>query len=324
MMFERSLNYNDICVIPNYSECKSRSFINLETEFLGQKYALPVAIANMGTLSNFLIMQKAIEYRIPIFWNRMIPIDRYIDSLKSGGPCDINDMKKYIIPTVGINDSQFSVLDCLNTIGYPIISIDVAHAHNKYVIEFVKKVKNSFDFKLIVGNIVTKEAAEDLRSAGADCLRINIGVGKVCSTKLNTGVTRGTVTTILETKNIGLPIISDGGFICVADMVKSLGLGSTLCMTGQMFASCHENSGVRFNVDGKIYTHYYGNASKQSKRYANYPIKNIEGFSNPVLLDGSFDDVISNISDGLRSGASYIGVDNIDKISTKFVYEIIS
>lgn len=322
MIFERSLNYDDICLIPRFSTVETRRNVKLRTNFLGQGFDMPIAISNMATLSNKQMIDKALLWNIPIFLNRMKMLEEYDLELIEEYGMITPDVKKVIIPTIGVGAKYLDLAQRIS--GYNIICVDVAHCHAKHVIDFIKELRKVWSGKIIAGNIVTIEAAQDLAEIKVDAVKVGIGNGRNCSTKLMTGFTRGQVTALNEIRNCGVEIIADGGFRHYGDFTKALALGASMCMTGSIFAGCQESSGKRIKIKGETYIDYYGNASRVSKENAGYPTINIEGVENPVKINGTFDDVMKNIADALRSACSYCGVDSIDKISTQARIEVMS
>ncbi len=241
-----------------------------------------------------------------------------------------------VAAAVGVTADVQERVDALVKAGVDAIVIDTAHGHSKGVVEALKKVKKSFpDIQVVVGNIATAEAALALANAGADAVKVGIGPGSICTTRVIAGVGVPQLTAILEIakalKGKGVPLIADGGIRFTGDIVKALAAGASSVMMGSMFAGVEESPGETIIFEGRKFKSYRGMGSieamqKGSKdRYfqdAEDDIKKLvpEGISGRVPVKGSLSEVIYQFVGGLRAGMGYCGAKNIETLQkAKFI-----
>lgn len=241
-----------------------------------------------------------------------------------------------VAAAVGVTSDIIERVDALARAGVDAIVIDTAHGHSKGVIEALKKVKKSFpDLQVIVGNIATPEAALALAKAGADAVKVGIGPGSICTTRVIAGVGVPQLTAVMEVakalKGKGVPIIADGGIRFTGDIVKALAAGASSVMMGSMFAGVEESPGETIIFEGRKFKSYRGMGSieamqKGSKdRYfqdAEDDIKKLvpEGISGRVPMKGSLAEVLYQFVGGLRAGMGYCGAKNVETLQkAKFI-----
>jgi IMP dehydrogenase len=219
--------------------------------------------------------------------------------------------------------------------GVDAIIIDTAHGHSKGVIEVLKTVRKQYkDLQIVVGNIATGQAALDLMKAGADAVKVGIGPGSICTTRIIAGVGVPQLTAILEVASAlkgKIPVIADGGIRYTGDIVKALAAGASTVMIGSLFAGTEESPGETIIFEGRKFKSYRGMGSleamqKGSKdRYfqdAEDDIKKLvpEGISGRVPYKGSLTEVIYQFLGGLRAGMGYCGAKTISKLQeAKFI-----
>ncbi len=219
--------------------------------------------------------------------------------------------------------------------GVDIIIIDSAHGHSANVIEAVRRVKNNYKIPLIAGNVATKEATEDLIKAGADVIKIGVGPGTICTTRIISGVGVPQLTAILDcaakAKEYGISCIADGGIKYSGDIAKAIAAGASAVMMGNMFAGTEEAPGRDIFIQGRKYKRYRGMGSigameKGSKeRYFQKEVENKklvpEGIEGVVPYRGTVADVVYQMVGGLISAMGYCGARNILELKnkTKFI-----
>ncbi|NLP45729.1 MAG: IMP dehydrogenase [Epulopiscium sp.] len=205
-----------------------------------------------------------------------------------------------------------------------VIVIDTAHGHSQGVLDTVKKVKSAFpDLQIIAGNVATGEATVALIEAGADAVKVGIGPGSICTTRVVAGVGVPQITAIYDcaeaAKPYGIPVIADGGIKYSGDIVKAIIAGASVCMMGSLFAGCEESPGATELYQGRKYKVYRGMGSlaameKGSKdRYFQEDSKKLvpEGVEGRVAYKGSVEDTIYQLIGGLRAGMGYAGTKTV-------------
>jgi len=211
-----------------------------------------------------------------------------------------------------------------------VVTLDSAHGHNSGVIEAVRKVKKAFpDLQLIAGNIATAEGAKALIDAGADCVKVGIGPGSICTTRVVAGIGVPQVTAVYDAANeaakSGIPVIADGGIKYSGDIVKALAAGANVVMLGSMVAGCKESPGEYELYQGRQFKVYRGMGSLgamgkgSGDRYFQGEQKKFvpEGVEGRVAFKGPLADMIFQLVGGLRSGMGYTGCATIDELHKK-------
>jgi len=231
---------------------------------------------------------------------------------------------------VGITADLYDRVDALVAAGVDCISIDSAHAHSKNVIDAVRNVKIKYpNLDVIAGNIVTKAAAIALYEAGADALKVGIGPGSICTTRVVAGVGMPQLTAVMDVyefaKTVDLPVIADGGIKYSGDIVKALAAGASSVMIGSLLAGCKESPGEELIYEGRNYKTYVGMGSlvamkRGSKdRYFQTDIKDKfvpEGIEGMVSYKGLVKDTIYQLVGGIKAGMGYLGAANVSELVT--------
>lgn len=271
--------------------------------------------------------------------NKLIGLVTYKDITKAKDKpyaCKDEKGRLRVAAAVGVTHDTMDRIDALVNAQVDAIVIDTAHGHSKGVLEMLKRAKNKYpDKDIIVGNIATAEAASELVFAGADAVKVGIGPGSICTTRVIAGVGIPQLSAIYTVakalKNSGVPVIADGGLRYSGDIVKALAAGAQSVMAGSLFAGVEESPGDTIILQGRKYKSYRGMGSieameKGSKdRYfqdIEDDIKKLvpEGIVARVPFKGSLDEVLYQIVGGLRAGMGYCGAHNIFKLhEAKFV-----
>jgi len=241
-----------------------------------------------------------------------------------------------VAAAVGVSNDTFERIEALVNSGVDAIVIDTAHGHSKGVINLLKEVKKKFkNLDVVVGNIATGDAAKDLAHAGADGIKVGIGPGSICTTRVIAGVGMPQLSAIMNVasalKDAGIPVIADGGIRFTGDIPKALAAGASSVMMGSMFAGTEESPGETIIYEGRKFKSYRGMGSleamqKGSKdRYFQQnedDIKKLvpEGISARVPYKGTLKEVMHQLIGGLRAGMGYCGADNLESLKgAKFV-----
>tara|TARA_B110000438_G_scaffold27292_1_gene26113 strand:+ start:59615 stop:61075 length:1461 start_codon:yes stop_codon:yes gene_type:complete len=236
---------------------------------------------------------------------------------------------------IGVTKDYLERLEKLIVSNVDFIAIDTAHAHTKLVIEQVKNIKKSFDIDLVVGNIATGEAAKSLVKAGADAVKVGIGPGSICTTRVIAGVGMPQLSAIYETSKAiegsGIPVIADGGIRFSGDVVKGLAAGANSIMIGSLLAGTEEAPGDIILYEGRKYKAYRGMGSVEAMeagtkdRYfqqnESNPKKLVpEGIVGRVPYKGEVSEILYQLAGGLKAGMGYVGAKNILELQkSKFV-----
>lgn len=298
-----ALDYSNVQLIPRKCIVSSRQECDTSVEFGGRRFILPIVPANMRCVIDLDMAVKLVEQNIFYIMHRFD-----VDSLEFTR--QMHEKNMYASISVGIKEESYDLIDKLKKEKvYPeYITIDVAHGHSEFVGKMLRNIKkklpNSF---VIVGNICTASAAVFLKKNGADSIKIGVGPGKACITKLKTGF--GNAGWALSSmKNCyeatpDIPFILDGGMEQNGDIAKSVAFGAKLCMLGYMLSGYEESPGAKKTVNGVEVKEYYGSASEFNRGER----KNIEGRMVYVEYRGSIEEKFREIKEDLQSAISYAG-----------------
>lgn len=271
--------------------------------------------------------------------NKLIGLLTYKDITKvKDNPIACKDSKGRlrVAAGVGVTADTLERVEALVNVGVDAIVIDTAHGHSKGVIDMLKSVKKKFkDIDVVVGNIGTGEAAKALVEAGADAVKVGIGPGSICTTRVIAGVGLPQLSAIYEVakaiKGSGVPIIGDGGIRYSGDIVKGIAAGAHSIMAGSLFAGVEESPGETIIYNGRKFKSYRGMGSIEAMqqgskdRYFQDVEDDIsklvpEGIAARVPFKGNLEEVAYQLVGGLRAGMGYCGAENIEKLMTaKFV-----
>ncbi len=287
------------------------------------------------------ILQEHKIEKLPIIdkSNKLVGLITYKDMIKikvRPNACKDERGRLRVAAAVGVTADTMERVDALVAAGVDAVIIDTAHGHSKGVIEKLKEVKKKYkQLQVVVGNIATGKAALDLVKAGADAVKVGIGPGSICTTRIIAGVGVPQLSAILDVatalKGTGVPLIADGGIRFTGDVVKALAAGAGTVMMGGMFAGTEESPGETIIFEGRKFKSYRGMGSleamqKGSKdRYfqdAEDDIKKLvpEGISGRVPYKGALSEIIYQIIGGLRAGMGYCGSKDMKALqSAKFI-----
>ena len=228
---------------------------------------------------------------------------------------------------VGITSNVMDRVKALVDAHVDVIVIDSAHGHSANIFRTLRQIKEAYpDLQVIAGNVATGEATRDLIEAGADAIKVGIGPGSICTTRVVAGIGVPQITAVMDcyevAKEYGIPIIADGGIKFSGDMTKAIAAGANVCMMGSIFAGCEESPGEYELFQGRKYKVYRGmgsiaameNGSKD--RYFQTDAKKLvpEGVEGRVAYKGSVEDTIFQLLGGLRSGMGYCGAPDIETL----------
>jgi IMP dehydrogenase len=236
---------------------------------------------------------------------------------------------------VGITNDMMDRVSALVKAQVDVITLDTAHGHSKGVMEAIKKIKSVYpNLQIIAGNVATAEATRDLIEAGADCVKVGIGPGSICTTRVVAGVGVPQLTAVMdcaeEGRKYGVPVIADGGLKYSGDIVKALAGGACAAMMGSIFAGCEEAPGELEIYQGRSYKVYRGMGSLgamakgSSDRYFQNGTKKFvpEGVEGRVAFKGPVSETIYQLLGGIRSGMGYLGSANLEELYEKATFVV--
>ena len=328
---ELKLGFKDVMIRPKRSTLKSRSQVSLERNFTfvnSQKKwsGVPIIAANMDTVGTFEMAEALAKDKIITAVHKHYSLKDW-NTFLGNQPESIFD---YIALSTGIgqNDEE-KIKQIVNA--HPQINflcIDVANGYSEYFVDFVKKIRSNYpDKTIIAGNVVTGEMVEELILAGADIIKVGIGPGSVCTTRIKTGVGYPQLSAIIECADaahgLGGHIISDGGCKIPGDVAKAFGGGSDFVMLGGMFAGHDESGGEIVEENGKKFRLFYGMSSqtamdKHSGGVAEYRAS--EGKTVKVAYKGAVSETVKDILGGVRSTCTYVGASQLKELSKRTTF----
>jgi len=315
--FNETLTYDDIQIIPKYSEIKSRDNCILKTKFTKNfNINIPYVSSPMDTVTGYDMAVRIMELGGVGCVHRFMSIKEQSNIIKK---LKIKSPRNYpICASVGINDNQR--IDSLIKNGCNIILIDVAHGNTSMVKETIKYIKKNYkNIDIIAGNIATYEGAKNLCEWGADALRVGIGNGSLCETRIRTGIGIPQVTALIDcisiAKKYKVPVIADGGIRMIGDVSKALALGSDTVMLGSILSGTKESPGSIEKMgiwpNEQLFKKYRGSASLETKKEHNLEEKNVEGNSKIIPYKGKIKRLIDDMNDGIKSAMSYTNSINL-------------
>lgn len=325
------LGFKDVLIRPKRSTLKSRVQVQLERTFTflhsrRQWSGVPVIAANMDTVGTFEAARVLARHRMLTAVHKHYDVDAWRDFLASAG----EEIFSRVMVSTGTSEPDFvrlgRILDEHPKLEF--ICIDVANGYAESFVEFVARVRQTFpDRTVVAGNVVTGEMVEELLLSGADIVKVGIGPGSVCTTRVKTGVGYPQLSAVIECADaahgLGGRIISDGGCACAGDVVKAFGGGADFVMLGGMFAGHDESGGELVEREGRRYKLFYGMSSatameKHAGGVAEYRAS--EGKTVEVPYRGPIDDTVKDILGGLRSACTYVGASELREFSKRTTF----
>lgn len=323
-----ALSYNDVLLEPQFSAIKSRTLIDLTTKIAPDiTLNLPLIAVNMDTVVGVdmaIAMDKlgAIAF-VPRFDTPEIQAEKVATIKKAGARC---------VAAIGIRDDYLKRAELLLKAGATGITIDIAHAHTQTCLTAISRFKNAFPrVSMIAGTVATYLGAKALFQAGADSIRVGVGVGTICTTRIMAGSGVPQITALLEANRAkklfkNKFILADGGAANSGDIVKALACGASAVLSGSLYAGTDEAPGEIIEVQGKLYKQYNGSTSATEKRRqlskdqtgkGNHYVLHVEGVEAMVPYKGNVANVVAGLTAGIRSGLSYSGAKNIKEFWKK-------
>ncbi|MFY9151618.1 MAG: GMP reductase [Prolixibacteraceae bacterium] len=329
--YDIKLGFKDVMFRPKRSTLKSRSQVNLERTFR-MKHSntewsgIPIMAANMDTVGTFEMALVLAEKKMFTAIHKHYGIQEW-NSFLGKAPLGIEN---FIAVSTGTGSNDLEKIDQLFATNPQLkfICIDVANGYSEHFVSFVKQTRKKYQDKIILaGNVVTGEMVEELLLAGADIIKVGIGPGSVCTTRVKTGVGYPQLSAIIECADaahgLGGQIISDGGCATPGDVAKAFGAGADFVMLGGMLAGHDESGGETIEKEGKTYKQFYGMSSstamdKHAGGVADYRAS--EGKTVEVRYRGKVENTVQDILGGIRSTCTYVGASQLKELSKRTTF----
>ena len=374
----KRLTYDDINILPKYSEVLSREDVDLSTRFTkNTTLSIPIVSSPMDTVTELDMAKEMLDMGGVGVIHRFQSIEKQVRMMKSlhyewdrwyniGNPekdrtdhtqvyedwykrishwnhpptkSDYEDLheslwfadeakkdedywsKRPLCAAVGVKGDYLERAKELVNNGCNVLFIDIAHGHHKLMEDAINKLKGENNVEIVAGSVATAEGVRFLCENGADSIRVGVGNGSLCETRIRTGVGMPQVTALLDSVSVAddynVPIIADGGIRTIGDVCKGLACGSDSVMLGSLLSGTKESPGDIEKIgqwpNEKLFKKYRGSASRDSKRSN----KNVEGNHKVIPYKGKTFRILSDIKDGVRSSFSYVGANNLSEYHSK-------
>ncbi len=325
---KEALTFDDVLLLPKYSNVLPQNtniFLHL-TKKISLK--VPFLTSAMDTVTESKMAIAIAEVGGMGIIHRNLDIKNQTDEVKK-----VKKKKLFVGAAIGTNKNDLDRARSLVSDGVDLIVIDTAHGHSEKVLRTLSKIKKIIKrVPVCVGNIATGEAAKKLYNSGADIIKVGIGPGSICTTRMVSGIGVPQISAIMEVKKAlnkkNVKIISDGGIKFSGDIAKALAAGADAIMMGSIFAGTDESPGKKFKFKGKIYKQYRGMGSigamsaGSANRYFQKNFKDKskfvpEGVEGRVKYKGKVSKIVYQLQGGLRSSMGYIGARNLKEINQK-------
>jgi len=321
MKIRESVCFDDVLLEPQKSTIQSRDEVDIGSSIGSHDFRLPVIASPMDTVTESemsLAMARSgglgIIHRYNTIQEQAEIVSEIASTYEDLGAARITT----IAAAIGASSNFMERAATLYGAGARILCIDVAHGHHSLVERTLKTLKDSYGTRLtlIAGNVATAEGFNDLSRWGADAIRVGIGGGSICSTRIQTGHGIPTLQSVLDCRTVDsdAKIIADGGIKNTGDIVKALAAGADFVMLGSMLAGTRETPGMVINNQYKVYR---GMASPEAQIAWKGSARSLEGISTTIPLKGDVEDVLDKISRNIRSGLSYTGARNLSELRAK-------
>lgn len=310
------LTFDDVLIVPKYSEIYSRREVSLSTRLVGDIYIdLPFIGANMDTVTGPIMAEALRQDGAVGVIHRFMAAKEHIKAVK--------EQRDPRILCIGVKDEDLEKVQAIGNDAEAVL-IDVAHGHHKRVMDMIRYVRDiNPALHIIAGNVATYSGAWDLLVAGADAIKVGVGPGAACSTRTVAGAGVPQLSAIIHAKRAVLDfekhnsrkatLIADGGIKKSADIVKALAAGADSVMIGSLFAGTDEAPGEVVRTEAGTMKKYRGSSSSEVNQYLGLN-RTAEGVSTLVPYKGSVHSIVQELAGGVRSGLSYVGCSTIEEL----------
>tara|TARA_R100001082_G_C4357026_1_gene157379 strand:+ start:145 stop:1155 length:1011 start_codon:yes stop_codon:yes gene_type:complete len=314
MKITETITFDDLLLVPRYSEIMSRKTIDLHSDLdTSRRLDVPIISSPMDTVTGATMataMSKAGGLGI---------IHRY-DSIEK--QCDrVTRTRGRKAAAIGVTGDYLDRASALVRAGCDILCVDVAHGHHALMRHALKTLRNTigYDIHIMAGNVATLEGFNDLADWGANSIRVGIGGGSICSTRIQTGHGVPTLQSVMDCSQSdrSVALIADGGIKTPGDIVKALAAGADFVMLGSMLAGTAESPGQVFYGENGQYKSYRGMASVEAQIDWRGHTASVEGVSHTIPYKGSVVEILMGLEGSIRSGLSYTGALNLSELRSK-------
>ncbi|MBU3715950.1 MAG: IMP dehydrogenase [Candidatus Nanopelagicaceae bacterium] len=328
------LTYDDVLLLPDASDVVPSEVETYTQLTRGIKLGIPLISAAMDTVTESAMAIAMAKLGGIGIIHRNLPIEEQVIHAKL-----VKGAGLIVGAAVGVGDDGFARAQALIEVGVDVIVVDTAHGHHRAVLDAIARIKDKYsDQEVIGGNVATRAGAQALINAGADAVKVGVGPGSICTTRVIAGVGVPQVTAIMEVakacKKADVPLIADGGLQHSGDIAKAIVSGADTVMLGSLLAGCDESPGELLESNGKKFKRYRGMGSlgaMQSRgetksfskdRYMQDDVLSEdklvpEGIEGKVTYRGSVATVVHQLVGGLRSGMGYAGAENIEALQKR-------
>jgi len=318
---KEALSYDDVLLIPQYSDIKSRREVDIGNSFRGRYatvlFVLPIIASPMDTISETNMGVAMWQHGGLAVIHRYNTIDHQATLVHEV----VVGENANAAAAIGASGDYLDRATALYDAGARILCVDVAHGHHILMKEALHELRSIFGqaIHIMAGNVATLEGYNDLVDWGADSVRCNIGGGSICSTRIQTGHGVPGLQTILDCAKARrkVPIIADGGIRSAGDIVKALAAGADFVMLGSVLAGTDETPGGVINTRNGKFKSYRGMASNDAQREWRGKTSSVEGIATTVPCKGPVGNVLEELARGIRSGLSYSGARSIKELQKK-------
>ena len=316
---KQTYSFDDVLLVPQHSDIESRKDICIASNLGDMRFVLPVVSSPMDTISDTKMMLEMQNQGGLAILHRYNTIEAQAEKVLYVS--EVGRAKK-IAAAIGMSGDYEERAKALVDAGATILCVDVAHGHHEMMRWCLDSLKQTYaeDIHIMAGNVATLEAFEALSEWGADSIRVGIGGGSICSTRIVTGHGVPTLQSVMDCARTtySTPIVADGGIKTTGDMVKALAAGADFVMIGSMLAGTDETPGdVLIKNNGEKYKEYRGMASKEAQRDWRGKSSTPEGVATIVPYKGPVRYILDDLDGGIRSGLSYTGSRNIRELQAK-------
>tara|TARA_B100000674_G_C37793408_1_gene892900 strand:+ start:51 stop:1070 length:1020 start_codon:yes stop_codon:yes gene_type:complete len=315
MKLTKGLAFDDVLLVPQYSDIESRKEVDIGNQLDSDiDLSLPILSAPMDKVTESAMVNAMAEMGGLGVIHRYNTIEEQLEIVKKASVCS---HRACAIPATGDFLERAKAL--VTEGGVRVLCVDIAHAHHIHMKNALDALKTYFgdNIHLMAGNVATLKAFNDLSDWGADSIKVGIGGGSICSTRILTGHGMPTLQSVYECSKSdrNAVLIADGGIKTSGDMVKALGFGADLVMVGSLLSGTSQAPGdIHYNGNGEPYKQYRGMASKEAQNDWRGRSASIEGVAHYVPYKGCVKKILKDLDNGIRSGLSYSGARSINEL----------